>query len=267
MQRSESLDGVRGLAAVSVLLFHAGYLPMGWLGVPAFFALSGYLITRQLAAGMDAGTFWRRRAIRLLPLLGLYLTLNLALVIAQGRDPSGYAWHYLGLSNALIASGAAAQHGHVGHLWSIAIEIQAYAVWPLILAAGRHAKALLFAAAVAALAVWAVLGNDAIMTGCSAFFAIGGLAALRGWQPLVIRVPAPLTAIGRASYSIYLWQMMCVGAAIRLGFPLLGVAASIAIGLLSARYLEDVRWLQRLCWIDPHWQCVGPNHAPNPTGR
>src|SRR6188768_3852856 len=71
-----ALDGLRGLALVGVLLFHAdGLLPGGYLGVDLFFVLSGYLITSLLLAEhgrtgrIDLYAFWVRRARRLLPAL------------------------------------------------------------------------------------------------------------------------------------------------------------------------------------------------------
>src|SRR6266480_280850 len=76
-----ALDGVRALAVIAVLLFHGGVaaLPGGFLGVDAFFVLSGYLITSLLLAERaDTGrirlaAFWGRRARRLLPALLLVL--------------------------------------------------------------------------------------------------------------------------------------------------------------------------------------------------
>src|SRR5438270_9129366 len=76
-----ALDGVRALAVAAVLLFHGGVtaLPGGFLGVDAFFVLSGFLIT-SLLLGEHAATgrirlaaFWGRRARRLLPALLLVL--------------------------------------------------------------------------------------------------------------------------------------------------------------------------------------------------
>src|SRR5215510_5943820 len=72
-----ALDGVRALAVLGVLLFHAGvsWLPGGFLGVDAFFVLSGFLITSLLLAEwhrdghIRLGAFWLRRARRLLPAL------------------------------------------------------------------------------------------------------------------------------------------------------------------------------------------------------
>src|SRR5919202_3192818 len=72
-----ALDGVRGLAVAAVLAFHGGVAAVhgGFLGVDAFFVLSGYLITALLLvehAGtgrIRLGSFWARRARRLLPAL------------------------------------------------------------------------------------------------------------------------------------------------------------------------------------------------------
>ena len=66
-----ALDGLRGLAVIAVLFFHAGKLQGGFLGVDLFFVLSGFLITSLLlaeaskteAVGLKA--FWARRARRL----------------------------------------------------------------------------------------------------------------------------------------------------------------------------------------------------------
>src|SRR4051812_49879537 len=76
-QYRPALDGVRGLAVAAVLVFHArpDWLPGGFLGVDAFFILSGYLITTLLLAEfvhsgrIDLAAFWARRARRLLPAL------------------------------------------------------------------------------------------------------------------------------------------------------------------------------------------------------
>ncbi len=68
-----ALDGLRGLAVLAVLFFHAGKLQGGFLGVDLFFALSGFLITSLLLNEVDARgsvdvvRFWGRRFRRLLP--------------------------------------------------------------------------------------------------------------------------------------------------------------------------------------------------------
>lgn len=147
-----ALDGVRGLAVVAVLLFHAGHLRGGWLGVDLFFVLSGYLITSLLLfehrddGRIDLGAFWGRRARRLLPALALVLLAVAAyawielLPIDLGRVRSdGLAtlffvanWH-----DVLGGRGywdRTAAPSLLGHTWSLAVEEQLYLVWPLGLA-------------------------------------------------------------------------------------------------------------------------------------
>src|SRR5438552_6023713 len=70
-----ALDGLRGVAVAGVLVFHAGHLTGGYLGVDLFFVLSGFLITSLLLAEtartgrISLSAFWARRARRLLPAL------------------------------------------------------------------------------------------------------------------------------------------------------------------------------------------------------
>src|SRR5215204_7778935 len=83
------LDGLRALAVIAVLLYHAGlpWLPGGFLGVEVFFVISGYLITALLLAEqrqrgrIDIKGFWFRRARRLLPALYLVLAATLAFAV------------------------------------------------------------------------------------------------------------------------------------------------------------------------------------------
>jgi peptidoglycan/LPS O-acetylase OafA/YrhL len=84
-----ALDGLRALAVTAVLMFHGGVAALGggFLGVDAFFVLSGFLITSLLLAEyrqfgrIDLSAFWGRRARRLLP--GLLLVLGVVVVVSR----------------------------------------------------------------------------------------------------------------------------------------------------------------------------------------
>ena len=83
---SPALDGLRAFAVLSVVLFHAGVggINGGFLGVDAFFVLSGFLITSLLLAeharhgSIKLSRFWARRARRLMPALLAMLLATLA---------------------------------------------------------------------------------------------------------------------------------------------------------------------------------------------
>jgi peptidoglycan/LPS O-acetylase OafA/YrhL len=146
-----ALDGLRGVAILGVLLFHAGHLGGGFLGVDLFFALSGYLITDLLlreirvSGTVSLTAFWGRRVRRLLPALMTVLIGATLLTWALGDadlrrsalsdgpwvQANLVNWHLLGES-AGYWDGLGA--GRVfGHLWSIAVEEQFYLVWPVVL--------------------------------------------------------------------------------------------------------------------------------------
>jgi peptidoglycan/LPS O-acetylase OafA/YrhL len=159
-----ALDGVRALAVSAVVLFHAGVpgLTGGFLGVDAFFVLSGFLITSLLlvehrrTGRIALGAFWGRRARRLLPAL---LVVLIAVVLA-GRDRLPAVEVRLLRGDALAALGYVANWRMIyrgsdyfaqtaapsplQHTWSLGIEEQFYLVWPLLVVgllagyAGRH---------------------------------------------------------------------------------------------------------------------------------
>ncbi len=131
------LDGVRAIAALLVMLFHAQQeglplrfsLGLGQTGVDLFFVLSGFLITSILlkAAPRDwseVRTFYTRRVLRIFPLY--YLTLILVWMFIG--KPSWFFWVYL--QNFWISFGKFAA-GPM-HFWSLAVEEQFYLVWPFL---------------------------------------------------------------------------------------------------------------------------------------
>lgn len=151
-----ALDGVRGVAVLAVLLFHAGvaWLPGGFLGVDAFFVLSGYLITGLLLSGQPLGLFWARRARRLLPALLLLVVVVLALgfvLDAALRDALGaltYVSNWRSYASGTGYFGSFAEPSAFKHTWSLAVEAQFYVFWPLVVVhVCRRARAPVLAAA------------------------------------------------------------------------------------------------------------------------
>ncbi len=147
---ASGLDGIRALAVIAVILYHAGVPGMrgGFVGVDLFFVVSGYLVTALLQRELDRtgrirfGAFVRRRARRLVPALLLMLTVVSAATLALGRDLSvGLRSQLLGAftfsSNWMqIAKGTSyvsqAEPAVLTHLWSLAVEEQFYLVWPAV---------------------------------------------------------------------------------------------------------------------------------------
>ncbi|WP_405438214.1 acyltransferase family protein [Streptomyces anulatus] len=163
------LDGLRGLAVLGVLFFHAGHFSGGFLGVDLFFVLSGFLITGLLLREAQAHNgridllgFWGRRARRLLPALAVMIAGTLLLLWAFG--PLSLLRHALDdtpwvLANLTNWHFIADQVGYwqagdtrvFGHLWSIAVEEQFYLLWPLVIglaARGQHGGRCVAAVAV-----------------------------------------------------------------------------------------------------------------------
>jgi len=153
LSHQPALDGIRALAVAAVLAYHAG-LPWargGFLGVDAFFVLSGYLISSLLllewrARGTIAlSAFWARRARRLLPALFLMLigVAGYALVFAAPDEIGklrgdalatlGYVANWRPLFSGQSYFDQFSVPSPLRHTWSLAIEEQWYAVWPLLL--------------------------------------------------------------------------------------------------------------------------------------
>jgi peptidoglycan/LPS O-acetylase OafA/YrhL len=145
-----ALDGARGAAIAGVLLFHAGHLRGGYLGVDFFFTLSGFLITSLLLAEsgrtgrIRLGNFWSRRARRLLPALAVLMlgvalycvTLAPADQLAQIRGDAFATLAYVANWREVFSRqnyfAIFSAPSPLNHTWSLAIEEQFYAIWPLV---------------------------------------------------------------------------------------------------------------------------------------
>lgn len=172
------LDGLRAIAVAAVLLYHANlsWIPGGFLGVTVFFVLSGYLITSLLLSEwgrqgrISLGSFWARRARRLLPALYtlLFVTLAFAAVflpdeLSRLRYDALAAFFYV--TNWYFVFSHQSYFQSVGrpslfeHLWSLAVEEQFYLVWPVLFfvgmrLAGRRGMGFLALLLAVASSVW-----------------------------------------------------------------------------------------------------------------
>jgi peptidoglycan/LPS O-acetylase OafA/YrhL len=145
------LDGIRALAVLGVLLYHAdlGWIRGGFLGVDVFFVLSGFLITSLILEQLDRSDrvdfrrFYLDRARRLLPALLLMLVVVGAVVALWYRD-AAYQFARDSLASALYVNNwwyiatdlsyfeAIGRPPLLTHLWSLAVEEQFYLIWPFL---------------------------------------------------------------------------------------------------------------------------------------
>jgi peptidoglycan/LPS O-acetylase OafA/YrhL len=179
------IDGLRALAVILVFLFHAklGPFPGGFIGVDVFFVISGFLITRLIAAEVEAtgsfdwSSFYARRARRILP--ALFFTIGLSAIFAFLLFSPEHLQRFGGsmLTAALSVSNiffwresgyfdVDAIHKPLLHTWSLGVEEQFYAFWPLLLVFLLKRSIRLAVLAIAAIGLFSfwlngwVLGGD-----------------------------------------------------------------------------------------------------------
>lgn len=145
------VDGLRALAVLPVLAFHAGITGFtgGYVGVDVFFVISGYLISRIILRDISAGqfsylTFVERRARRILPALYTVVTACVVpawfLMLADDFENFGQSVAATALScnNMLLWLtsgywGVATEFKPLLHTWSLGVEEQFYIVYPILL--------------------------------------------------------------------------------------------------------------------------------------
>lgn len=137
MERIPALDGLRALAIVMVMGYHASReaVPAGFWGVTLFFVLSGYLITRLLCVERDRkgrisiASFYWKRGLRLFPALVVVCVV----VLLMGAHWSGVIPTLAYYANYARIGGV--DLGLLTHTWSLAVEEHFYLLWPLAIAA------------------------------------------------------------------------------------------------------------------------------------
>jgi len=216
MQRSNTLDIIRGLAIFLVVSFH--YFPrsvvIGWTGVNLFFVLSGFLIAGILIDNQASRnyytTFYARRVFRIVPLYAI----NVALfAIVVGLDQP--LWHYvLFIQNfTWIARGTVAADW-MSPTWSLAVEEQFYLLLPLILRLAGRRLPIVAGGAILAAPVYRVFMTQGLGTDWpAANLTLPGeldslfLGVLIAWA---VRAPPVLDYIRQR--RVRLWLMAGVGA-------------------------------------------------------
>ncbi|MDM7892751.1 acyltransferase family protein [Curtobacterium caseinilyticum] len=241
-RRSEStrwdVQGLRAFAVLAVVLYHLwpARLPGGFVGVDVFFVISGFLITGHLlrevveTGRIRLGSFWARRAKRLLP--GAFLTIAATGVAVLVWVPSALWGQY---ARELVTSTVYVQNWQLAadavdylaqgnqpspyqHFWSLSVEEQFYIALPLVLLAALWvarrvrratspvvtARVLLGAVVVLSLA-WSVVqtgsaaGVAYFSTATRAWeFALGGLAA-------TLPLGRPRTTVARSVRVVGAW--------------------------------------------------------------
>ena len=147
------VQGLRGVAVLAVVLFHAGVRAVGggFAGVDVFFVLSGFLITGLLMRDVAVtgrvrfGDFYARRARRLLPAAALVLLVTAAVAVRvmpplrvhsmllDVRAAALYVGNYRFAAQGTDYLNADAPPSPVQHYWSLGVEEQFYLIWPALL--------------------------------------------------------------------------------------------------------------------------------------
>jgi peptidoglycan/LPS O-acetylase OafA/YrhL len=353
----DALDGFRGCAVLLIVVHH---LPVAvpWLfhrvtkgggfGVDAFFVLSGFLITaillRDQARGgrVRFGAFYRRRAMRLLPALVLFLAVYMCYEwvtsMPGAHEPSTALSILFYYSNTWLHRVPTSPG--LGNMWSLAVEEQFYLVWPLCLSLffGLRRRlaptVVILVGTIGVVAIRrAIMWNhgvswlwlytrlftraDALLVGCllALLWVHGKLpkrgVQLAGWLALsyflylvrhgagdpfmyrggytllalavgtmllailqtdwlvnrVLRA-APLRAVGRVSYGLYIWHLAVFNAVLRYGrnWPpitqatvALSVAALVTYGSWVLVERPFLRWKDRL-------EVAGRDRGKPPSG-
>ena len=146
------LDSFRAFSFIAVFAFHCGLFQCGYLGVQAFFVLSGFLLTpllltmkKELDTRSFFINFYGRRFLRIFPLYYLYtlIVLLICLIVVSRPNYTGiesidrflrqvpwvltYTYNFFGETSYY-------EHTRlISHFWSLVVEEQFYLIWPVLI--------------------------------------------------------------------------------------------------------------------------------------
>jgi len=280
-ERNAALDGLRALAILLVILHNAAVFPsqhnwalpidvlahFGWVGVQLFFVLSGLLITDALLRSRGDASYYRdflaRRALRILPLYVLVLVFFLYVLPYCMQLPAATLASYPHQWSLwlFVDNWRPPITGFVTwfpHFWSLAVEVQFYLLWPLLIACVPPRRLLatcgaLVGVAIAARAVmwWqgipaesiyinSLARMDALITGAMVAVVLHSPAVLswleNRWRVVSVLITGLIVAVALAT-RVYDTEAVLT---VIPGYTLL--AAGLALLVLSASLPPRSRW-------------------------
>jgi peptidoglycan/LPS O-acetylase OafA/YrhL len=199
--RDGHIDGLRAVAVVIVILFHANFLDGGFVGVDVFFVISGFVITRMVLQDLSRGSFafadfFERRARRILPALFLVLIATCAVAyfvtlpadmpeVAQTAASASLFFSNIVLRKLSGYFNVEADLKPLLHTWSLSVEFQIYIIFPFIIAFSYRRfgiNAVVVALAlIAGVSFWHNISMIAASKTRNAFFYLEG----RAWEFLI----------------------------------------------------------------------------------
>jgi peptidoglycan/LPS O-acetylase OafA/YrhL len=275
-----SIDGLRAVAVMLVVLYHFGLRINGGLGVTIFFVVSGFLITWLLLkeeskwGGISLRLFYLRRSLRIFPAFYAFWFLVVVILGVMAGKPVVWphaitAFFYVGNYYQAIANEWVTP---LFHTWSLAIEEQFYLLWPAAFIALRNnasrVRALLVGIpciwAYRLLLVWLGVGEQYIYASLETradHLLIGCLLALLLYENMAGRLWSVLSA---SSWSIFItFSLLAISSAVTvvrgylyrdtLGFivdPLLTVVLLVQAMSLAPGWLNwaPVRYVGRISY-------------------
>jgi peptidoglycan/LPS O-acetylase OafA/YrhL len=271
--RIDGLDGLRAIAVIAVLLYHADvrWMRGGFVGVDVFFVLSGYLVTGIVLSGyartggLGFKRFWSSRLRRLAPAqIALLVAVTVVVAVLHPDELADLRGQVIaaltGTMNWYLIATDSSYFEQLGrpqllrHLWSLAVEVQFYLVFPPLLILGlrrwgdRLDRLLLVlgGAIVASTLLLAILYDPGLDPTRAYFDTFARLAApLTGaalalvWRPAALqrspiaRSGAPVSAIGALALVVVVWFMHAADDRspfmYRGGFLLVALAAGVVV--------------------------------------
>jgi len=286
------IEGLRAIAVVAVVVYHAGLgLTGGYVGVDVFFVISGFLITKQLnrsvaSKGLRAlPIFYAHRIRRLLPAAALAVVATVTAFRFFGPPLQVREVTTDGIFSALSVlnyrlAALGTDYQHVGtaasplqHFWSLAVEEQFYVVWPVVVAAllltgrliGRRVGRMMLLVVVLAVIVSSAVASAAL-TATSAPWAYFGIHT-RAWElavgALLAITARRLVGVPRRLAGVLAWAGLAAIAYSAVRFteatPFPGTAAWIPVGGAAAVIAAGcgARVGAERMLAEPLMQCLG----------